>query len=272
VVAVYFVAVGNATNNQSEGSCESSGEYYPPVAPYPSSESAASTTSVTGFYGGVGIGLGRLKNRVYKDNTDTRRTKSKSGLLWDIFCGYNFQFGKVIVGVEALMGMEYAKPKVFTKDSTTTDDNSTGSVESTTLKRKYSFGLVPHVGYNVFGGFNVYLNFGTTIGKYNLRFKKRTKSNVATTTSKQATSTGTTTTTTTTITTNEPVIDEKKANKSKTKASIVLGLGLEQNFGPFFVGAECNKIVGKKIGEIKEGKEKVKTGSYTFKLKGGYRF
>jgi opacity protein-like surface antigen len=269
-----FCLVGNAVSNQPEDSSENSGEYYPPVTPYqPSEPAAAPVTSVTGFYGGVDIGLVRLKNKVCKDNTDTRKTKTKSGLLWDIFCGYNFQFGKVIVGVEILAGMEYARPKVFSRGSATADENSTTPIESTSLKRKYSFGLVPHIGYNVVGGFNVYFNFGTTVSKYNLRFKKRTRTAAS---NKQATAntqtTVSTTTTTTTTTTDDIVINEQKAKKNKTKASMLLGLGLEQNFGPFFVRAECNKLLGRKVGAIEEGKERVKTNSYTFKLGGGYRF
>jgi hypothetical protein len=203
-------------------------------------------------------------------------------VLWDVFCGYNFQFGKVIVGAEALAGMEYARPKVFTKGSAATD--TTTPAESTSLKRKYSFGLVPHVGYNIVGGLNVYVNFGTVISKYNLRFKKRTKSSTAATAAQAAAqaqaaapaagaqAAAPVANVQTPDDTDEPETKEKKAKKNKTKASMLFGFVLEQNFGPFFVRAECNKIFGKKIAEVEEGNEKVKTDSCVFKVGGGYRF
>jgi opacity protein-like surface antigen len=233
----------------------------PPAYSYASQGGESYSTpvsSVTGFYGGADVGMSRLKNKVTKRNrtevkVDTSKTetivivqnksKTKSGALWDIFCGYNFQIGKFIVGAEVLVGMASPKPRVFTKGSKTEEEESTTSIESTTLKRKYSFGLVPRIGYNIIGGFNAYLNFGTTFSKYNVNFKSKEKKKDG---------------------------DEKKVKKGKTKAALLLGLGAEQNFGPFFVRAECNKVFKKRIVEIE--KEKVNANSYIFKVGGGCRF
>jgi opacity protein-like surface antigen len=230
---------------------------YPAVPEY-----SASSTSVTGFYGGVDVGMSHLKNKTTKRNKTQvkgeaggteavliveKKKKGKSGFAWDVFCGYNFQMGKFIIGIEALGGMESSKPRVFTKGSKVEEDESTTTqIESTTLKRKYNFGLVPHVGYNIFGGFNAYLNFGTVVSKYNVKLRSKDKKKEG------------------------KDENEKNVKKGKTKASFLLGLGAEQNFGPFFVRAECNKIFKRRLTEIE--KKKVDTDSYIFKIGGGYRF
>ncbi len=202
-----------------------------------SASSSAPITAITGFYGGISIGASKLKAKLSKSkssDTQTNKNKSKAGFLGDLFCGYNFQIGRFIAGVECTLGMESARP-------TTAIKNENNTQENTSLKRKYNFGLVPRIGYTIYGGLNAYMNLGTTFSKYQVKQQVSSKD-------------GTTT----------------NSKKRKSKLSLLVGLGLEQSFGPLFVRAECNKIFKRNISEINS--THVNSDSYVLKLGGGYRF
>lgn len=231
----------NSGDNAQTTSPQQPAEYEAP--------SASNYTQVTGFYAGADIGLSNLKNKMSKSKNNgtetTRKNKKKNGFAGDIFCGYNFQMGRFILGLECLLGMESARPVTVIRDSeaanaTNTTDLTTPG-ESTSLKRKYTFGFVPRFGYAIFGGLNAYVNFGTTFAKYAIKHNKK-----------------------------EEGSDPKSKSRNKGRASLLLGLGLEQNFGPLFVRAECNKIFKRNVATI--GTTKVSADSYIVKLGAGYRF
>lgn len=212
---------------------------------------SSSYTQVTGFYAGVDVGLSNLKNKMSRQkNTEkttyVRKNKKKNGFSGDIFLGYNFQMGRFIFGAECLLGMESAKPVTIIRDGETTvlqtkNTELTTPGESASLKRKYTFGFVPRFGYAICGGLNAYVNLGTMFAKYSLKHKEKKEGE-----------------------------DVKSQSKNKGKASLLVGLGVEQNFGSLFVRAECNKIFKRNIATV--GNTKVGSESYVVKLGAGYRF
>lgn len=217
-----------------------------------SSSSSASYPHVTGFYAGGDLGLSKLSNKISRkfkaqDDADEQihKNKRKSGFSGDIFGGYNFQIGNLILGAECMVGMDSAKPVTVITDKKTEILKDKTTVSSTTdsvlLKREYTFGLVPRFGYAIFNGLNAYLNLGTTFSKYKLQHKEKTEEQHL-----------------------------KSKSKNKSKPSLLLGLGVEQNFGILFVRAECNKIFKRKISEI--GAIKVGSDAYIMKIGAGCRF
>lgn len=204
-----------------------------------STVSDGAVASVSGFYAGIDLGANHLKNKFTKSSTSTNlsdaekaalnKKKSKTGFNGDIFAGYNCQFGKFVIGLECLVGMSSLK------NSTPIES---GSKETSSAKKRYSFGITPKVGYMIFGGFMGYVNFGTAIAKYTL---------------KNISSTGT------------------QTKKSPSKASMFVGVGVEQNFGALFVRGECNRVFKKTLGTLDS--TKISSNSeYVFKIGGGYRF
>ena len=182
--------------------------------------SSIENTTVTGFYGGADLGLDLLKLKSRDQVSTSKKSKTKSGVLLDAFAGYNVQLGKFIFGLEGFLDFRTATPK-------TNVDNKTYS-----LKRKYSFGLAPKIGYNIYNSLNGYVNFGTLTSKYKARG------------------------------------NNEKSNPTKT--SLFVGLGLEQTFGTMFVRGEVNKVFKKTISKINN--VSMSADSYTFKIGGGYRF
>ncbi|MDR3031140.1 MAG: outer membrane beta-barrel protein [Holosporales bacterium] len=235
-------AIENAANAEQENAnaqVEKSNNFIP-------SESGGAE-SITGFYGGVSLGMDVLKSKFNKEDDykaagdDPEKKKlakkknSKTGFLGEVFCGYNCQFGKCMVGLEGSIGMPTSK------------NNAEVGIETKNLvgvKRKYTFGIAPRVGYAITDSLFGYVNFGTVLSKY--KFDNKNKS------------------------TDEKKSNDEKKSKSPTKASMFLGLGVEQYFGPLFVRGECNKVFNKNLGTV-EG-TKASTGSYVFKIGGGYRF
>lgn len=175
---------------------------------------------LAGFYGGVDLGADFLKNKSHSNTSNIDRKKTKMGFLMDMFTGYNCQFGDFVFGVEGFMDYRTTSPK-------TTVDNKTFS-----LKKKYSFGLAPKIGYNIYNNITGYVNFGTLTSKYKVRSS------------------------------------DSKSNPMKT--SLFVGLGVEQSFGSMFVRGELNKVFKKTISKINN--VNVSADSYTFKIGGGYRF
>ncbi|MDR0744721.1 MAG: outer membrane beta-barrel protein [Holosporales bacterium] len=198
--------------------------------------------SVTGFYGGADVGIDFSKSKFSNDKDYqtagddsekkklARKRQSKTGFLGDIFAGYNCQFGKFMMGLECFVDMKTSKHNV---------EVGTETKQSVSLKRKYSFGINPRVGYAIFDSFFGYVTIGTTLSKHTLNAQNKSAA-------------------------------DKKAAKHPSKTSLFVGLGVEQNFGPLFIRGEVNKMLNKKLGEIEGVKTSV--GSYVFRVGGGYRF
>lgn len=180
--------------------------------------SPVENTNITGFYGGADLGLDLLKLKSHNQISNSKKTKT--GALFDTFLGYNVQLGKLIFGIEGFLDFRTATPK-------TNLENKTYS-----LKRKYSFGLSPKIGYNIYSSLNGYVNFGTLTSKYKARG------------------------------------NNEKSNPTKT--SLFVGLGVEQTFGTMFVRGEVNKVFKKTVSKINN--VSMAADSYTFKIGGGYRF
>lgn len=176
--------------------------------------------SITGFYGGVDLGSDFLKNKSHSNTSNTSSKKTKTGLLMDAFTGYNCQIGDFVFGIEGVLDFRTASSK-------TTLDSKTFS-----LKRKYSFGLAPKIGYNIYNNINGYINFGTLTSKYKVR--------------------------------------SSDSSANPTKTSLFVGLGVEQSIGSMFVRGELNKVFKKTISKINN--VSMSADSYTFKIGGGYRF
>lgn len=200
-----------------------------------------SSASISGFYGGIGLGLDCSKNKFLRSSeyanagTDSvkkdaaKKNKSKSGLDAELFAGYNAQVGNFLFGLECALDMKTAK------NSTIIGNSDVANVD---VKRKYSFGIAPRVGYNITGGLFGYVNIGTMFSKY-----KVNSQNVST---------------------------SKNTSKSPTKTSLFVGVGVEQSFGSLFVRGECDRIFKKDVTTIET--TKVSGSSYVFKLGAGYRF
>lgn len=206
-----------------------------------SPQNVRSPESISGFYGGIGLGLDRAKGKFSRDveyaaagsdetkKAAAKKNKSKSGLDAELFAGYNAQIGNFLFGLECALDMKTAK------NSTAIGTTNPATVD---VKRKFSFGIAPRVGYNITGGLFGYVNLGTMLSKYKVNSKD--------------TSTSTNT------------------SKSPTKASIFVGVGVEQSFGSLFVRGECDKIFKKEISTVET--TKVSSSSYVFKIGAGYRF
>jgi hypothetical protein len=117
----------------------------------------AATGQITGFYGGADIGLDMSKLKLNNTVTHTTAKKRKSGLLLDVFTGYNCQLGNFICGVEGFLDFK------TTKNSAKVDTKTVNS------RRKYEFGLAPKVGYNIYDDLNGYANIGLLLSKYKVR-------------------------------------------------------------------------------------------------------
>lgn len=217
---------------------------------------SSGTASVTGFYGGISLGMESLKSKFTDENApkpenktppepgqapkkeeSAKKKASKTGLLGEVFGGYNCQFGKFVVGLECSIDMRTAKTEA---------EIGTEKKTSIGIKRTYSFGIAPRFGYMITDSLFGYANVGTVLSKYRLSGKDKADAAA------------------------------KAISKRSSKASIFIGLGAEQSFGSFFVKGELNKVFNKNVGKIEDEGKKVKvsanSGSYVFKIGGGYRF
>ena len=177
-------------------------------------------SSITGFYGGTDLGMDFLKQKSRNNLTRASKNKTKSGMTLDAFVGYNVQFGDFIFGLEGSLDFRTASPKVSIDG------------KNFSLKRKYSFGISPKIGYNIYNNLNGYVNFGTLTSKYKVRG------------------------------------NGDKSNPTKT--AMFVGLGLEQSFGTMFVRGELNRVFKKTVSKLNN--VNMSADSYTFKIGGGYRF
>jgi hypothetical protein len=111
---------------------------------------------VTGFYTGADIGLDIHKTKAKKQTTTatTDRNKTKGGFLLNLFGGYSYQFGKLIIGVDG------------TASFTLGANKSNFDSETLTTKKRYGFGLAPKIGYNIRNNINGYLSLGMMCTKY----------------------------------------------------------------------------------------------------------
>ena len=214
---------------------------------YVSSSGGGSVSSITGFYGGLGVGLDTLKNKysnsIYFTNAGSDTTKQaaskakkkKTGFNGDVYTGYNFQIGRFIFGLECMMDMNTAKTK-----ATLGSDNTK---QGANTRCKYSFGLAPRFGYAICGGLNGYVSLGTNLAKYAVN-------------SKNENSSGT------------PTGSNQSSNPTKT--SLFAGVGVEQSIGPMFIRGECTKTFKKSIAT--DNGTKINSESLTFRMGAGYRF
>ncbi|MDR2598533.1 MAG: hypothetical protein LBC25_02335 [Holosporales bacterium] len=184
-----------------------------------------SSYSATGFYGGGGLGFESVKNQFKKasgtssatastTNTSDKIKKSNSGLLASVFGGYNFQFDKVLFGLECSVNIKPSKTETEVEFDSVKRDVS--------VRRRYGFGIGPRVGYN-FGGLIVYAKLGTDITKYGIKSKSKADTT-------------------------------KETKKNSHKTVIQTALGAEQNFGQWFVRGECSKSFGKNLGTFEGAK------------------
>lgn len=184
--------------------------------------SSFSQTSFSGFYSGLDIGGDYMKGKFRDKLNDKDVSKRKFGLDTDLFAGYNFQIEKLILGLEAEVGMGFSK----VKKSLNNNDVS--------IKRNYSFGFSPKIGYEVFSGFAAYFLTGMDYSK----FKMKTLDSLS---------------------------------KKKGKSIIRVALGVEKNFdSSLFVRAEVGKGFSKKI--LDDNNVKINSNSLRVKIGGGYRF
>jgi opacity protein-like surface antigen len=167
---------------------------------------------VTGFYSGAQIGPNFISNKFKKNAVAKDAVKrSKTGFVADAFGGYNFQFDRVMFGLECSVKVSPAK--------TETEVELNSVKKNVSARRRYSFGVSSRVGYNVCGGLIVYVKLGTDVTKFNLRSQKGDDKTTET---------------------------KKNPRKMVMQASA----GAEQSFGPWFVRGECGKSIGKGVGEI----------------------
>jgi hypothetical protein len=211
-----------------------------------------SGNSVTGFYGGAVLGFESIKNQ-YKKISKSRSKKSdgakksdgnkkedgpdkvkksKAGVVTSIFAGYNFEFGKAVVGLECSISFKPAK---------TETEMELDSVKKNILaKRRFGFGVYPRVGYKILDGLIAYIKLGTDITKYHIRSRDNNKDKA------------------------------QEVKKSSHKAVIQTAIGLEQHFGQWFIRGECGKFFNKNAGNV-EG-AKISSGSWGGVIGAGYKF
>jgi opacity protein-like surface antigen len=196
--------------------------------------------SAAGFYGGAGLGFESVKNQFKRvsstngtaaTNSTDKVKKSNSSLTADVFGGYNFQIDKVLFGLECSVNFKPSKTETEVEFDSVKRDVS--------ARRRYSFGICPRIGYNIFGGLIGYVKLGTDITKYNVRSKNK-------------------------------VDTTKETKKNSHKTVIQTAIGLEQHFGQWFVRGECSKFFGKHVGTLDGAK--VTSGSWGGVIGAGYRF
>ncbi|MDR1391292.1 MAG: hypothetical protein LBI95_02910 [Holosporales bacterium] len=186
-----------------------------------SSESSSSAVvDVSGFYGGLDLGTEFTGLKTHMSDSKVYNSKTKSGFLADVFTGYNVRFGRFILGLEGFIGLMTATPTI-------NSDNKKFS-----LRKKYTFGIAPKIGCNIFNNISGYINFGALTTKYKARGLN------------------------------------ERANPVKT--SLFIGLGLERSFNDLFVRGEISRIFKKSVSKLNN--VNLSTSSYTFKIGGGYRF
>jgi hypothetical protein len=197
--------------------------------------------SVTGFYGGGSLGFESVKNQFKKTSgsgsaattgSSDKIKKSNSSLVAAVFGGYNFQVDKIVFGLECSVNVKPSKAETEVEFDSVKRDVS--------ARRRYSFGLCPRVGYNLFGSLVAYVKLGTDITKYNVRSKNKTDSTA------------------------------KESKKNSHKTVIQTAIGVEQHFGQWFVRGEFSKFFGKHVGTVDGAK--VTSGSWGGLVGAGYRF
>lgn len=205
------------------------------------SSSSSTAVSISGFYGGIDLGVDVAKSKLkheaaYSEAKDeTKKNASKKNKSKSGFLGDVFVGYNCQFG-KIMVGLECTVGMRGVKNEA--DLLGTSTKNNVSVKKKYSFGIAPRFGYAILDSLFGYVNVGTTLSKFKLKNQDKTNST--------------------------------STSKNSTKTAMFLGIGVEQNFGSLFIRGECNKVFDRHVGNLNG--VKVSSGSYTFKIGGGYRF
>ncbi len=130
-----------------------------------------------GFYTGLNAGMSMNKYKLKSADSSKNFSNDPNGYVLEAFIGYDKSFGKFVVGADFGIGMNFSgklhfKPSDYmTSDeisayNTQNPDEKITDTSASNLRHRYTFSLIPRVGYLITPEFELFLNAGASINNY----------------------------------------------------------------------------------------------------------